>query len=417
MSDDATTPVPATTPAPAPAADASSGAAARGSKVFMIGLGLLAVGAILTFISFQGDPHRFGYGYIIGFCFAWVIVLGSMFFVALQHATGSVWSVVLRRVPEMFAAPMLWLAILFLPVLLTALLGEHTIFPWQDPDNKAGQYAVYNKGTYLNETSFIVRTVLFFAIWIFFGWFFVRGSLNQDGGKRADLTDRMRKASPIFLILFGFTATFASFDWLMSLEPNWFSTIYGVYVFGGMTLSALAVMAIALFLLKRSGTIAPELIRRDHVYSLGALMFAFTCFWGYIAFSQFMLIWYANMPEETVYFVKRINNGWGGVTVALAFIRFVLPFFLLLSRQTKMDLGKLAGIGAFILFGQLFDLYWLVMPNYFGADGPGLGYQEIGPILLFSGVLLVAAGRFMRRNPVVASGDPSFEASRQFHLH
>ena len=412
MSEDAT-PTPASDPTPVPT-PATEGA--RGSKVLMIGLGLLVVGGILTGISFASDVHRFGFGYLIGFCFAWAIVLGSLFFVALQHATSSVWSVVLRRVGEMFAAPMLWLAILFLPVLLTALLGEHSIFPWQNPTEEMA-HAVHAKGSYLNESSFIIRTVAFFAIWIFFGWYFVRGSLSQDGGQRAEKTESMRKVSTIFLILFGFTATFASFDWLMSLEPNWFSTIYGVYVFGGMTLSALAVITIALHLMKRAGMIAPELIRRDHVYSLGGLMFAFTCFWGYIAFSQFMLIWYANMPEETVYFVKRINNGWGGITVALAFIRFVLPFFLLLSRQTKMDLGKLAGIGAFILFGQVFDLYWLVMPNYFGEAGPGLGYQEIGPVLLFSGVLLVAAGRFMRRNPVVASGDPAFEASTKFHLH
>lgn len=412
MSDDATSTT--TTPAPAPAAGEAT---ARGGKVTMIGLGLLAVGAILSFISWNGDAHRFGFGYLIGFGFAWAIVLGSLFFVGLQHAVGAVWSVVLRRVGEMFAAPVFWLALLFLPVLLTALLGDHTVFPWQDKADPAGKLAVHNKGTYLNETSFIIRTIAFFAIWLFFSWFFVRGSLKQDDGGSPGTTSRLRKASPIFLILFGFTVTFASFDWYMSLEPNWFSTIYGVYVFGGMTLSALAVITIALHLMKRSGMIAPELIRRDHVYSLGALMFAFTCFWGYIAFSQFMLIWYANMPEETVYFVKRIRNGWGGVTVALAFVRFVIPFFMLLSRQTKMDLGKLAGIGAFLLFGQLFDLYWLVMPNYFGEGGPSLGYQEIGPILLFSGVLLVAAGRFMRRNPVVASGDPAFEASRQFHLH
>ena len=417
MSDDATTPAPeATTPAPAPAATPSTDGA-RGGKVLMIGLGLTAVGAILSGISYADDVHRFGFGYLIGFCFAWAIVLGCLFFVALQHATGSVWSVVLRRVGEMFGQPMLWLAILFLPVFLTALLGDQTIFPWQNPTDHMAEHAVHVKGTYLNETSFIVRTILFFAIWIFFSWYFVRGSLDQDKGSRPDLTERLRKTSVIFLILFGFTATFASFDWLMSLEPSWFSTIYGVYVFGGMTLSALAVITIGVFLLKRNGMIAPELIRRDHVYSLGGLMFAFTCFWGYIAFSQFMLIWYANIPEETIYFVKRINDGWGGVTIALVFLRFVIPFFMLLSRSTKMDLGKLAGIGAFILFGQVFDLYWLVMPNYFGADGPGIGYQEIGPVLLFSGVLLVAAGRFMRRNPVVASGDPSFEASRQFHLH
>lgn len=419
MSDDVTTPAPAESTPAAPTTDAPAGSTG-GSKVMTIGLVLAAIGAILSFAAWmdEGDRDRFGFAYMIGFCFVWAIVLGSLFFVALQHATSSVWSVVLRRVGEMLASPMILLAILFIPLLLTALLSpEYTIFPWQDKSNDFGQHAVHVKGTYLNETGFIVRTILFFAIWIFFTWFFVRGSLNQDGGKRADITERLRKFAGPFIILFGFTATFASFDWLMSLEPNWFSTIYGVYVFGGMTLSALAAITIGVHLLKRSGRIAPELIRGDHVYSLGGLLFAFTCFWGYIAFSQFMLIWYANMPEETVYYTKRLSHGWGYVTVALAFIRFVIPFFLLLSRQTKMDLGKLAGISAFILFGQVFDLYWLVMPNYFGEAGPGLGWQEFGPILLFSGVLLAAAGRFMRRHPVVASGDPGFEASRNFHVH
>ncbi|MDF1700634.1 MAG: quinol:cytochrome C oxidoreductase [Planctomycetota bacterium] len=415
MSDDATTP--AAAPDATPPADLSA-TSSGGGKVTMIGGGLLAFGAILSGIAFSQDGNRFGFGYMIGFAFVWAIVLGSLFFVALQHATSSVWSVVLRRVGEMLASPMILLAILFIPLALTALLNpETTIFPWRNPTTEMAEHAVHVKGSYLNESGFIIRTLLFFAIWIFFTWFFVSGSLKQDGGGKESLTERMRRFSPIFLILFGFTVTFASFDWLMSLEPNWFSTIYGVYVFGGMTLSALAAITIGLHLLKRNGKIAPELIRGDHVYSLGGLLFAFTCFWGYIAFSQFMLIWYANMPEETVYFTKRLDHGWGGVTVALAFIRFVIPFFMLLSRQTKMNLGRLAGISAFILFGQLVDLYWLVMPNYFGADGPGLGYQEIGPVLLFSGVLLLAVGRFMGRHAMVASKDPGFEASKQFHLH
>ncbi len=414
MSDATTTPdaaQPDSTPAPA------SAPSARGGKLTMIGMVLLALGGLLTLLAFMGDDHRAGFGYIVGFCFVWSISLGSLFFVALQHATGSVWSVVLRRVAEMLASPMLLLAILFIPVALYALLGDHSIFPWQKSSPAFDEHAHHVKGSYLNESGFITRTVLFFAIWIFFTWFFLRGSLSQDGGRRHDLTERMRKFSGPFIILFGFTATFASFDWLMSLEPAWFSTIYGVYVFGGMTLTALAAIVLGVTTLQRKGLIAPELIRSDHLYSLGGLLFAFTCFWGYIWVSQYMLIWYANMPEETIYFVKRSQNGWGWVTVALIFTRFVIPFFFLLSRSSKSNAGKLAQISAFILFGQVLDLYWLVMPNYFGEAGPGIGWQEIGPLLLFVGVLLAAAGRFMKRNELVASGDPAFEASRQFHLH
>ncbi|MDA1194185.1 MAG: quinol:cytochrome C oxidoreductase [Planctomycetota bacterium] len=403
---DATSPVPAAAPV------------AR--KVTSIGLGLLAVGGALSAWAFFDEDlrTRFGFGYMVGFTFAWAIVLGSLFFVALQHATASVWSVVLRRVAEMLASPMLILAVLYIPLLLVALLHpDSTIFPWRNPTSEMAEHAVHVKGSYLNETGFLVRTALFFSIWIFFTWFFVRGSLNQDGGRRADITERLRKFSGPFIILFAFTATFASFDWLMSLEPNWFSTIYGVYVFGGITLSALAAITLALSALKRSGLIAPELIRKDHLYSLGGLLFAFTCFWGYIAFSQYMLIWYANMPEETIYYTKRLSNGWAGVTVALAFVRFVIPFLFLLSRQVKTDERKLGMISIFILFGQLFDLYWLVMPNSFGEAGPGFGIPELGPVLFFCGVLLVAYGRFVRRHPVVAMGDPHFEASRGFRLH
>ncbi len=409
----------ATTPTPLPTPDASAGAA-RGGTLTKIGLALLGIGVVLCAIAFfdEDSRTRFGFGYMIGFTFVWAIVLGSLFFVALQHATSSVWSVVLRRVAEMLASPMLLIGLMFVPMLFVAILHpDSTIFPWRNPTTEMAKHAVHVKGTYLSESGFMIRMALFFAIWIFFTWFFVRGSLKQDAGAGPGVAARMKKWSGPFIILFGFTATFASFDWLMSLEPNWFSTIYGVYVFGGITLSGLAAITLAVVGLKRSGHIAPELIRGDHLYSLGGLLFAFTCFWGYIAFSQFMLIWYANMPEETIYFTKRLSNGWGPVTVALAFVRFVIPFFFLLSRHAKMNERKLAQISVFILLGQLLDLYWLVMPNYFGADGPGLGYQEFGPVLLFGGAVLVAIARFMRRNEMVASKDPAFEASRQFHLH
>jgi hypothetical protein len=294
------TPETAVPPAAAPAAQAS---ASGGGTLKGIGLLLLALGAVLSAVAFldEGARQRFGYAYMLGFAFAWAIVVGSLFFIALQHVTNSVWSVVLRRAAEALASPMWLLALLFIPLLVMALLNaDHGIFPWMRAAEVEASEQLQFKSPYLDENFFLIRTAAFFAIWIGFAWFFIRGSVRQDDGKAGiEATQRMRKFSGPFIILFGLTATFASFDWLMSLEPKWFSTIYGVYVFGGILLSALAAITLLVSWMVRTGRIPQGLIRRDHLYSLGGLMFAFTCFWAYIAFSQFMLIWYGNLPEET----------------------------------------------------------------------------------------------------------------------
>jgi len=394
-------------------------APAKSGMLKTLGLLLLAVGGVLCVVMYLDEEQRrrFGFAYMLGFVFAWSIVVGSLFFIALQHVTRSVWSVVLRRSAEMLASPlaMFLLVALFLPLLAVALLNpDYTIFRWMAEGGMEGH--LHGKAPYLNQSFFLARTVGYFAIWLFFAWFFVRGSLEQDGGTAgAKSTLRMRAASGPFIILFGFTITFAAFDWMMSLEPSWFSTIYGVYAFSGITLSGLAAITIAVVGLRAKGMIAPELIRRDHLYSLGGLLFAFTCFWGYIAFSQFMLIWYANMPEETIYYVRRIEHGWLGVSWGVVILRFVLPFFLLLGRGAKMDGKRLVQVSVLILVGQVVDLYWLIMPNLH-PDGPTLGWQELAPTVMFTGVLLLAAGVFLGRHKTVASGDPLFEKSREFHL-
>ncbi len=394
--------------------DAPAAESGGSGKLKTIALALIALGGVLSLLAYmdEGGKTRFGFAYLLGFLFCWAIVLGSLFFVALQHVTNSVWSVVVRRVAEMLAAPIWVLALLFIPLLAFALLNkDFGIFPWMRAEKDA---LINHKAPYLNDTFFLIRTVAFFVIWIAFAFFFVRGSVRQDeGGEgRVKGTKRMRNVSGPFLIIFGLTATFAAFDWVMSLEPHWFSTIYGVYVFSGMFLSALAAITIAVLYLRQNGTLG--FVNANHLYSLGGLLFAFTCFWAYIAFSQFMLIWYGNLPEETVYYVKRIKNGWMPITLAVVFLRFILPFFLLLARGAKMDPKRLMGVSVLVLVGQLVDLYWLVMPAQ--GDGPVLGWQELGPTALFTGVLLLYVGVFLGKHKAVAAGDPLFEKSRDFHL-
>jgi len=380
----------------------------------LIGAGLLI--CVVT-LFFEGGLDRFGFAYLWGFAFLWTVVLGCLFFVALQHVTHAVWSVVVRRIAEMFAAPIGVVALLFLPVALFALLpGSFSVFPWSDPGVVTGDALLEGKRPYLNVPFFIARAALFFVIWTLFTNFFVKRSLLQDegvGGEAA--TKAMRRWSAPFIVIFALTITFAAFDWLMSLEPHWFSTIFGVYIFAGMTLVGLAVITIAVVWMRAKGRLGDRIVTDEHLYSLGALTFAFTCFWAYIGFSQFMLIWYGNIPEETVYYMHRIDNGWLGISLLVVALRFVLPFFLLLSRDAKMNPKLLVTTSVVVIVGQFVDLYWLIMPQAHSA-APRLGWQDFGPPLIAIGVLIFCMARFLKRHRTMAVGDPLFKESCEFYL-
>ncbi len=380
---------------------------------------LIVVGAVFSAMGLFADegPSRFGFGYLWAFAFGWSIVLGSLFFVALQHVTHSVWSVVIRRVAEMFASPMWLIAVLFIPVLLFAIFNDSFgIFPWLDPAVVEGDHLLEEKEPYLNLPFFGVRAGVFFLVWMAFTAFFIRRSTQQDSGEMdVSKTRAMRRAAAPFMLIFALTVTFASFDWFMSLEPHWFSTILGVYVFSGMTLAALAAITIAVIWMRGRGMLGDGIVTGDHLYSLGALLFAFTCFWAYIAFSQYMLIWYANIPEETLWYDHRLGHGWLVVTLVLAALRFFLPFALLLSREAKMNPRLLVATSVLVLIGELVDLYWLIMPQLH-HDGPVLSWQELGPVLLLSGVLIIFVMRFLVRHRPLPVGDPLLQESRDFHL-
>jgi hypothetical protein len=390
-----------------------------GRRLKQVTVVMIVLGALLSVAALpdQGDRARLGFGYLWGFLFLWAVVLGSLFFVGLQHITRSVWSVVVRRVAEMIAAPMWILALLFVPVAVFVLLpGQFPVFPWADHAIASQDHLIHEKHAYLNVPFFLVRGAMFFALWIGFSFYFVRNSLKQDRGDDGGRTSSaMRKASAPFIMLFAVTATFAGIDWLMSLNPHWFSTIFGVYVFAGMVVSSLAAIVIAVVVMRTAGIIGEDVVTDEHLYSLGALQFAFVCFWAYIAFSQYMLIWYANIPEETFYLHHRLEGSWLGVSVALALVRFALPFLILLPRRSKMNPGILFGVSILLLLGQLLDLYWLIMPELH-HEGPVLGWQELGPTLLISGLMILYLVGFVRRNSALAVGDPLLGESRKFRL-
>jgi len=375
---------------------------------------LAAVGGAMTVAAMFSDVgrSRLGYSYLLGFVFLWSIVVGSLFFVALQHLTRSIWSVVIRRVAEMFASSMWLVAVAFIPILFLIWFGQSIpLFSWAGRGELSSAKAIY-----LNPSFFAFRAAVFFAVWIAFSRFFVNGSLHQDRGEMPEsAAAKLRRASSAFMPAFALTVTFAAFDWLMSVDPSWCSTIFGVYVFSGMVVTSLSAITLAVITLRRQGHLGKAIVTEDHLYNLGGLIFAFVCFWAYMAFSQYMLIWYGNIPEETVYYTRRLAGGWWGVSVLLVMIRFVVPFFLLLSRPAKMNPRLLVIVAVLMLFGQFVDLYWMIVPE-FSAQSPALSWTELGPTLLLMGVLGWSVSRFMQKHPMMAMGDPMFERSRLFRL-
>ena len=380
---------------------------------------LSVIGAGLTLAAAVSDTHRvrLGYAYLWAFTFIWTAALGALFFVGLQHLVRAVWSVVVRRVAEMFAASVWIVALAFIPLLIyCGSSGGASIYPWLDADHVAGDALLRGKQAYLNFPFFAARAVAFFVLWMAFAAFFTRASLRQDTSQHnVESSLRMRKVSAPFMLVFALTATFASFDWLMSLEPLWFSTIFGVYVFSGMVVTALACITITTIWLRSSGRLGRGVVGDGHLYNLGALLFAFVCFWAYIAFSQYMLIWYGNIPEESFYMVRRFENGWLPVSVALAVVRFVIPFFALLSRSAKMNSTRLLWVSILVLIGQLLDLYWLIMPQIH-PENPTLGWVELGPPLLLIGLVALFVSHFLKRRLPVAVGDPLLEESLRFYI-
>lgn len=378
------------------------------SKVRTIGTALFAAGLIIVALGYITDPVRSSYNNIVGLTFLISVGVGSLFLLALEYVAGAVWSTPFRRVTEFLAANIYLIPLLAIPL----LLNINTIFHWTHPE--PADKAMINKAPYLNVTFFIVRVVGFWLIWLGFYYFISKNSVEQDASRDQSLTKLNIKLSTIFIPIFAITISFAAIDWLMSLSPKWFSTIFGVYYFSGTVLAALAAGTIFIVLLNERGYFVKGL-SGDHYYSLGALLFAFTNFWAYIAFSQYLLIWYANLPEETFWFIARWHGSWKFISIGLVFVHFVIPYFGLLSQPSKMNPKRLLAMSAWILFAHYYDLYWMTMPNY-GKDGVVLGWIELGFPLLIVGLIMLVFNFKAKSQNLVPIGDPKLKRGIDFRL-
>ncbi len=374
------------------------------------GFGLFGIGLLLSVLAYLSEPTRSAFNNIVLLEFLSSVGIGSLFLIALEYIVGAVWSTPFRRIFEIISSVLLILPIIAIPVYLHA----HDVFHWTHLDVVAADEILKGKSPYLNMTFFTVRIVAYFAIWILFHLLITKNSRAQDVTKDPKLTKRNTRLSAIFLPLFVLTLTFSSIDWMMSLEPHWFSTIFSVYYFSGTFLAAIAVGTFLIIWLNERGLLVNG-IGRDHYYSLGALLFGFVNFWAYIAFSQFLIIWYANLPEETAWFLQRWEGTWMYFTIFLMIIHFVIPYFALLSQPSKTNPVTLKRMSLVIVFAHIVDLYWIVMPTY-SPEGFIFGWIEAGFILLGIGLIIVVFNLKAKNQNLVAIGDPRLKRGIDFRL-
>jgi hypothetical protein len=368
---------------------------------------LVGTGLVLAVLSYLVDANRAAIGNLIVLMFLSSIAIGSVMLVALEYLAGAVWSTPMRRVTEFLASSLPFVVLLAIPL----FLNLQNVFHWLHPE--PGDHMLHSKAPYLNVVFFTVRFAVIIVVFYTFYRIFTRNSVKQDHTGEQKLTQMNVKLSAVFMPLAAILLSVLAIDWIMSIEPHWYSTIFGIYYISGTVLAGLGATTYAVVQLNENGYFQPKL-NGDHLYSLGALMFAFTNFWAYIAFSQFLLIWYANIPEETYWFVMRWQGSWKYVSAGLILIRFVIPYAGLLSQPSKMDPKRLKVMSLWILFAHLFDLYWLVMPSF--SESVAFSWTELGYPILVIGILILVFYFKSRKHNLMPVGDPKLKRGLEFHL-
>jgi len=372
-------------------------------RALIVGIAGVAICVLGAFFN----SEQFFRSYLLAYVF-WVgIALGCFAILMLQHMSGGAWGLVIRRLLESATRTFPLLAVLFIPI----AIGVRSIYIWAGPHagegNEALQHALDHKAPYLNVPFFIGRAVFYFAIWILLSYLLNKWSLEQDRTKHRPLTTRLQGISGPGLVLYGFTVTFASIDWIMSLEPQWFSTIFGVLVMGGQGLSAMAFIIAAVVVLSRYKPLS-EVIKPSHLHDLGKLMLAFLMLWAYFGFSQFLIIWSGNLPEEIPWYVRRLQTSWKWVGLALVLLQFALPFVLLLSRDLKRNSRRLVTVAVAVIVMRLVDLIWLTVPE-FHEGAFRIHWMDLLMPIGVGGLWLAYFAYQLKQRPLLPMGDPYLE--------
>ncbi len=380
---------------------------------WMLPLAIGIAGLVISAVGWATDSRQFFFSYLIGWSFCLSLALGGYFFVVIQHLTKARWSVVVRRIPEALIWSFPLLAILGIPI----VLGMHDLYHWThheliDPASELYDPLIAGKASYLNTPFFFARMAFYFVVWIWISFKLYTLSLRQDVDPDPSIPKQQRKISAIGLPLGAITTAFGGMDLLMTLDPHWFSTIFGVYFFAGSFMAIMAVIALVAMILQRNGMLH-GVITTEHYQDLGKFLFGFMVFWAYIAFSQYMLIWYANLPEETIFYRHRLEHGWEVYSAILLIVHFVIPFFILVGRWAKRILPVLAFMCVWMLVVHWFDIFWIVAPVLHG-DHAMISLYDVSAWL---GVFGVFTGAFMyrlSRHALVPQRDPRLHKSLSF---
>jgi hypothetical protein len=378
----------------------------------VLGLGTSFAGGLLG--VFGGDAaemhHQFYFSWLTAFVFFTTLSLGGLFFTVLHHLVRASWSAGLRRIAENLA--------MNLPIMILCAIvlvfGFHDVYHWTHIDPAEDPIFAVKQG-YLNVEFFAIRNIGFFGAWLLMAFFFRSRSVKQDHcedeAEREKITYNMRKWAPLSMLTFGLSISFFAFDWLMSLDPHWFSTMFGVYIFAGTVVSLFATLIITVLWLTRNNVLE-NTITIGNFHDAGKLMFGFIVFWTYITFSQYFLIWYANIPEETMWFIHRSHHGWGEVGFVLAAFHFALPFWVIMSRHTKRNRLVLGFAAAWMLMMHFIDLYYVIMPTHHSHFH--FHWLDITTFVGIGGAFLFGFLYWCKKDAIVAYRDPQLIASMEY---
>jgi hypothetical protein len=373
-------------------------------------VGLVACG-ICFFLYGDQYGDRFFHSYLIAFMFVLGLSLGSLGLLMLQHLTGGHWGIMTRRPLESATRVLPLVAVFFLPIAIFGM--KHLYKEWLDaPPTGEGSLSQLQK-SYLTTNGFLIRAVIYFAVWLLLVYIFNRWSKEQDAnGEDRGLRRRLKMLAGPGIILYVFVMTFAAIDWVMSLSPHWASTIYGFLFVIGQLISSMSLMIAVLVLLSRTAPME-GVIQSRHLHDLGKLLLAFVMLWAYFGFSQLLIIWSGNLPEEISFYRSRLYGAWGAVAVIVLIFHFFVPFFALLSRDLKRSAKLLPKIAIWLIFMRLVDLFWLTRPEFTSNAVPGL--MDIAAILALAGIWFAVFARNLKALPLLPLGDPKLEEAIEVH--
>ncbi|PJZ68225.1 hypothetical protein CH373_17790 [Leptospira perolatii] len=390
----------------------------RTALIGMVIVGIISLLVAAFGLGHENLRHEGGHSnpawsaYLVGVFFILGIALAGVFFTSLGHITGAHWPVTLRRLTEGYG--------MFLPVvsilMLILVLGAHDLYEWSHTDSPEVQadHILQHKKPLLNMGAYTAIVLILGAAWSAFGYLFYKRSVSQDTDKDVNHTKFSAVLAGGFIVFFALSFSLASIELIMSLTPHWFSTMFGVYCFAAAYQAGLSSFVVMAYFLKKKGYLG-NLVNENHIHDLGKFMLGFTVFWAYVGFSQFMLIWYANIPEETFFFEQRLTGGWEYITLAIPAIKFAVPFMLLLNRPNKRDIEFLVKVAIWILLTQITEIFWLVYPANFVDFSLGGYLASIGTSIGMIGLFGLVVLKRYEKAPLIPVGDPRLEDCLHHH--